>query len=170
MKLCSLKDKLLHTGLNRPQCHWAACFQTDGWVLLFARTVQEFLMAGCWLLLKDPTNRQVLGNAFSANPASTKLAQGMMQKLQDTVEVADVNEAVSKGRTCLNSVDHMLALGGSGPLPMPWACSHARRLRQQSDTATERKKHDMQGAASRAITMSRLNAPPPCSCCRLKRS
>jgi hypothetical protein len=52
-------------------------------------------MAGCWLLLKNPTNRQVLGNAFNANPASTKLAQGMMQKLQATVDVADVNEAVS---------------------------------------------------------------------------
>jgi len=59
-----------------------------------AMFLQEFLMAGCWLLLKNPTNRQVLGNAFSANPASTKLAQGMMQKLQDTVDVADVNEAV----------------------------------------------------------------------------
>lgn len=52
-------------------------------------------MAGCWLLLKNPTNRQVLGNAFSANPASTKLAKGMMEKLQATVDVADVNEAVS---------------------------------------------------------------------------
>jgi hypothetical protein len=58
-------------------------------------SLQEFLMAGCWLLLKNPTNRQVLGNAFNANPASTKLAHGMMQKLQATVDVADVNEAVS---------------------------------------------------------------------------
>lgn len=55
-------------------------------------------MAGCWLLLKNPTNRQVLGNAFSTNPGSTKLAQGMMQKLQATVDVADVNEAVSNRR------------------------------------------------------------------------
>jgi hypothetical protein len=60
--------------------------------------LQEFLMAGCWLLLKNPTNRQVLGNAFSTNPGSTKLAQGMMQKLQATVDVADVNEAVSNRR------------------------------------------------------------------------
>lgn len=60
--------------------------------------MQEFLMAGCWLLLKNPTNRQVLGNAFNTNPASTKLAQGMMQKLQATVDVADVNEAVSHGQ------------------------------------------------------------------------
>jgi hypothetical protein len=52
-------------------------------------------MAGCWLLLKNPTNRQVLGNAFSTNPASSKLAQGMVEKLQATVDVADVNEAVS---------------------------------------------------------------------------
>lgn len=52
-------------------------------------------MAGCWLLLKNPINRQHLSQAFTANPAATKLAQGMMQKLQDTVEVADVTEAVS---------------------------------------------------------------------------
>jgi hypothetical protein len=53
-------------------------------------------MAGCWLLLKHPDNRKVLGNAFTTNPASSKLAQGMMQKLQDTVDVADVNEAVRR--------------------------------------------------------------------------
>jgi hypothetical protein len=62
---------------------------------------QEFLMAGCWLLLKNPTNRQVLGNAFSSNPASTKLAKGMMEKLQATVDVADVNEAVSSHNASL---------------------------------------------------------------------
>lgn len=46
-------------------------------------------------MLKNPTNREVLGKAFTANPASSKLAKGMMEKLQATVDVADVNEAVS---------------------------------------------------------------------------
>lgn len=67
---------------------------------LSVAVLQEFLMAGCWLLLKNPTNRQVLGNAFSTNPASTKLAQGMVEKLQATVDVADVNEAVSSSMGC----------------------------------------------------------------------
>jgi hypothetical protein len=58
-------------------------------------------MAGCWLLLKNPTNRQVLGSAFTANPAASALTQGMMQKLQDTVDVANVNEAVRLICVCL---------------------------------------------------------------------
>jgi hypothetical protein len=55
----------------------------------------EYLMAGMWILLKNPSNRQVLGGAFKVNPAASKLTQGMMNKLQDTIEVADVNETVS---------------------------------------------------------------------------
>ncbi|WIA12059.1 hypothetical protein OEZ85_012136 [Tetradesmus obliquus] len=59
-------------------------------------TMVEYLMAGMWILLKNPSNRQVLGGAFKVNPAASKLTQGMMNKLQDTIEVADVNEAAEK--------------------------------------------------------------------------
>lgn len=54
-----------------------------------------YLLAGFWLLLKHPSNRAVLGSAFAHNPAASALAQGLMQKLQDTVELADVSDAVS---------------------------------------------------------------------------
>ncbi|KAF8071180.1 hypothetical protein HT031_001262 [Scenedesmus sp. PABB004] len=54
----------------------------------------EYLMAGMWILLKHPSNREVLGRAFKVNPAASALTQGMVEKLQDTIDVADVNEAV----------------------------------------------------------------------------
>lgn len=55
----------------------------------------EYLMAGMWILLKIPSNRQVLGGAFKVNPAASLLTRNMMNKLQDTIDVADVNETVS---------------------------------------------------------------------------
>lgn len=55
----------------------------------------EYLMAGMWILLKNPSNRQVLGGAFQSNPAANKLTKNMMNKLQDTIDVADVSETVS---------------------------------------------------------------------------
>lgn len=58
--------------------------------------LSAFWLAGMWILLKNPSNRQVLGGAFAVNPAASKLTKGMMDKLQDTIEVADVNEAVSQ--------------------------------------------------------------------------
>ncbi len=58
-------------------------------------SVVEYLMAGMWVLLKNPHNRQVLGSAFQTNPASSKLAASLADKLQDTIDVADVNEQVS---------------------------------------------------------------------------
>lgn len=54
----------------------------------------EYLMAGMWILLKHPDNRRVLGGAFQLNPAASKLAGAMVEKLQDTIEVADVNSQV----------------------------------------------------------------------------
>ncbi len=55
----------------------------------------EYLMAGMWVLLKHPSNRAALGGAFSVNPAASALTRGMMDKLQDTIDVADVNDTVS---------------------------------------------------------------------------
>lgn len=55
----------------------------------------EYLMAGMWILLKHPSNRQVLGGAFQVNPAASKLTKNMISKLHDTIDVADVNETVS---------------------------------------------------------------------------
>ncbi len=37
---------------------------------------------------------QVLGGAFAVNPASSRLAASLADKLQDTIEVADVHEEV----------------------------------------------------------------------------
>jgi hypothetical protein len=92
----------------------------------------EYLMAGMWILLKNPSNRQVLGGAFKVNPAASKLTQGMMNKLQDTIEVADVNETVSAaaaGRTdcrqALTYRDHnswVLLPLASGVLTICTAC------------------------------------------------
>eukprot|EP00879_Flechtneria_rotunda_P023560 GHRR01024925.1.p1 GENE.GHRR01024925.1~~GHRR01024925.1.p1 ORF type:complete len:713 (+),score=291.71 GHRR01024925.1:1579-3717(+) len=56
----------------------------------------EYLMAGMWVLLKNPTNRRVLGGAFAVNPASSKIARNIMDKLQDTIDVADVSEAATE--------------------------------------------------------------------------
>ena len=58
---------------------------------------RNLLQAGMWVLLKHPGNRAALGGAFAMNPAASALTRGMMDKLQDTIDVADVNDTV---RTC----------------------------------------------------------------------
>jgi hypothetical protein len=51
-------------------------------------------MAGMWILLKDPGNRSALQRAFAAAPPSSKIAQTLAEKVNDTIDVADVNEQV----------------------------------------------------------------------------
>jgi hypothetical protein len=50
--------------------------------------------AGMWILLKTPHNRKVLGQAMQVNPAASKLVKGMVNKIQDTIDVAEVGEQV----------------------------------------------------------------------------
>eukprot|EP00798_Chlamydomonas_sp_ICE-L_P023775 gene23775-9334_t len=53
----------------------------------------EFLMAGMWILLRNPDNRRVLGSSFNQNPALQKSGHtAMAGKLQDAIQVHDVNE------------------------------------------------------------------------------
>lgn len=53
----------------------------------------EFLMAGMWILLRNPDNRKVLGSAFSTNPgASSSLGGGLVSKLNDAVVLHDIND------------------------------------------------------------------------------
>ncbi len=66
--------------------------------VLTAPCLQEYLMAGMWILLKEPANRRVLGSAFAANPGASTLAAALADKVNDTIDVADVNEQVGAGR------------------------------------------------------------------------
>jgi hypothetical protein len=51
-----------------------------------------------WILLKTPHNRRVLGQAMQVNPAASKLVKGMVNKIQDTIDVAEVGEQVRPAR------------------------------------------------------------------------
>ena len=51
----------------------------------------EFLMAGMWIMLRNPENRKALGTSFAVNPASPAAA-GMASKLNDAITLHDINE------------------------------------------------------------------------------
>lgn len=51
----------------------------------------EFLMAGMWILLRNPDNRRVLGSSFNPNPASG-VAKGMMHKLNDAITLHEIHD------------------------------------------------------------------------------
>lgn len=51
----------------------------------------EFLMAGMWIMLRNPENRKALGTSFAVNPACPAAA-GMASKLNDAIMLHDINE------------------------------------------------------------------------------
>lgn len=61
----------------------------------------EFLMAGMWILLRNPENRKVLGTSFSPNPANA-LAKNMMSKLNDAIMLHEVNDTVNEKVRAIN--------------------------------------------------------------------
>lgn len=54
----------------------------------------EFLMAGMWILLRNPENRKVLGTSFS--PAGGGATKNMMSKMNDAITLHDINQDVEQ--------------------------------------------------------------------------
>ncbi|MEW5306191.1 MAG: hypothetical protein WDW36_008675 [Sanguina aurantia] len=54
----------------------------------------EFLMAGMWILLRNPENRKVLGTSFS--PAAGGATKNMMSKMNDAITLHDINQDVEQ--------------------------------------------------------------------------
>lgn len=50
----------------------------------------EFLMAGMWILLRNPANRKILGSSFTPNPAS-HMARNIMSKLNDAITLHEIH-------------------------------------------------------------------------------
>ena len=72
----------------------------------------EYLMAGFWILLRNPANRKVLGQAFTTDPAHAA-AKSIAAQLNDAILLEEVNEAAQEqvGRiVCLVLLSVMICI------------------------------------------------------------
>ena len=60
-------------------------------------TMVEYLMAGMWILVKDPDNRKALMASAEAVPG---MFGSMAKQLKDVADVADVHQEVGRGLPC----------------------------------------------------------------------
>jgi hypothetical protein len=54
----------------------------------------EYLMAGMWILLRQPSNRKVLGQALSGMGEGAGANTGLLDTLDDAIVVHDVTQEV----------------------------------------------------------------------------
>ena len=111
-----------------------------------------------WILLKHPANRAVLSGAFAVNPASSRLAAAMVEKLQDAVEVADVAERVNDlgGR--------LLTASQCGRSALPSAAGAAASATAEEPAAEGAEAGNAAGAGGWGILEERSSGraePPP---------
>lgn len=92
----------------------------------------EFLMAGMWILMKDPSNRRALAVSAESSPT---IYGAMAGQLKDVADVADVHEEVGtrerqggRGPLVRLAGTHVQRRGmcGSG---REWAHAHQQQLR-----------------------------------------
>ncbi|KAG1678758.1 hypothetical protein FOA52_012798 [Chlamydomonas sp. UWO 241] len=56
----------------------------------------EFLMAGMWILLRNPANRRCLGSSFSPTKGGGAGNSGMMSKLNDAITLHELNDQAAE--------------------------------------------------------------------------
>ncbi|KAK9816567.1 hypothetical protein WJX72_002063 [[Myrmecia] bisecta] len=70
----------------------------------------EYLMAGLWILLRNPDNQAALSTAFETNPANNK-GMRLQHQMRDTIDVHIVSEAASRRNTNERPGDAVLSKG-----------------------------------------------------------
>ncbi|GAX81636.1 hypothetical protein CEUSTIGMA_g9064.t1 [Chlamydomonas eustigma] len=65
--------------------------------------IVEYLMAGFWILLRNPSNRALLGTSFSPDPAQP-FVRGITEKINDVIKMNEMTDFAEEKAALVNNI------------------------------------------------------------------